>query len=468
MSNTARWSSDRVNFKEYCLLESLRVKEATWGPVEDAAETRRSMADGGSFVRRLVLRAGLIAQRDGLIVYYDRLRQAFLVGLPVLVVLACITGAIAAYGVLGSTGNINVLTAVSALLILNVLSFLAWCLTQCWPTKSKNSNNSLGRLCVGLIKRVVRGPDAGLILGAGLGVLGRHGLLRWVVGGLTHLLWFCATLAALVALLWAFSTQRYGFNWETTLLSPQHFVSVVQGLGALPSLLGFALPDVNLIQRSDGLQPLSAVEQRLWSSWVLGCLVTYGLLPRLLALLFCLTRLGVGLRHWQVDTSMPGFAEQRDRLMPNVERVGIDAHAPSDRVETIQAARVLPDINAPTLVVGIELADSLSWPPIGLPSAWQDAGVVDTRLQRQQLLQRLQAQQAAHLVLVCDAQQTPDRGVIAWLSELRAYGKHCSVVLYSREASDDAERLKAWCYRLEAAGFESEQIFTSFDLLLLR
>lgn len=462
-------STDRLSFKEYCLVESLRVKEATWGPVEDAAETRRSMAKGGSFVQRIVCRAQLIAQREGLDQQYDQIRQLAVLALPLLMLVAVVTGVLAAYGVLGNTGNINVLTAVSALLALNVLSFIGWGISLGWPKKADTSLNPLGRLWLWLTKRFVRGPEAGLMLGAGMNVLGRHGLARWVFGTATHLLWFCATFAAILALLWAFSARRYGFNWETTLLSPEHFVSVVQSLGALPSLLGFSVPDAELIHRSDGLQRLSASEQRLWSGWVLGCLVAYGLLPRLLALLFCGARWLLTLRALHIDTSMPGFAEHRDRLMPMAERVGIDAQAPADRVETVQPVTVRPDINAPTLVVGVELADTKAWPPSALPPAWEDAGVVDSRAQRQQLLQRLQQQQAAHLVLVCDAHQTPDRGVIAWLSELRAYGEQCSVVLYATaQQPDNPERLQSWLYRLEAAGFESEQIFSHFDALLLR
>lgn len=469
MPKTVVPPSDPVGFKDYCLAESLRVKEATWGPIEDAAETRRSIAGGGGFAQRLVQRARLIAQREGLTVYYDRMQQAAAAGLPLLMLLACITGASAAYGVLGGNGSINVLTTVSALLALNVLSLLVWCLSLWWPGRTDAGGSSaLGRLWLWLTKRFVRGPEAGLILGAGVSVLNRQGLTRWVFGAVSHLLWFCATLAALLALLWAFSARRYGFSWETTLLAPQHFVSLVHGLGSIPGLLGFGLPDSELILRSDGLQQLSAEDQRLWSGWVLGCIVTYGLLPRLLALVLCGARLVLGLHRMHIDASMPGFAEHRDRLMPNTEPVGIDAAAPADRVETIQPAVILPDLNAPTLVVGVELARNTSWPPPVLPAAWDVVGVVDSRAQRQQLLQRLQLKQAAHLVLVCDAQQTPDRGVIAWLSELRAYGEHCSVVLITAPNTDNGERLQAWFYRLESAGFESEQIFTNFDALLLR
>src|SRR5690606_20928523 len=130
---------------------------------------------------------------------------------------------------------------------------------------------------------------------------------------------------------------------------------------------------------------------------------------------------------------------------------------------------VIPDTDT-THHEPLSLHDALPilWPPAPLPAEWEDAGIVDSRAERHHVLQRLQSQAVAHVVLVCDVHQTPDRGVIAWLSELAAYGEHCSIVLYATGSSEPAERLQAWLYRLEAAGFKPEQIVTHFDALLLR
>src|SRR3546814_8950143 len=45
----------------------------------------------------------------------------------------------------------------------------------------------------------------------------------------------------LVTLLALLSARRYQFNWETTLLSPDAFVSITSWLGGLPGLLGFTM-----------------------------------------------------------------------------------------------------------------------------------------------------------------------------------------------------------------------------------
>ena len=64
----------------------------------------------------------------------------------------------------------------------------------------------------------------------------RQRLTRWGLGLLVNALWALAMLAALVTLLLLLATRRYGFVWETTLLSGDAFVALTHLLGALPAL----------------------------------------------------------------------------------------------------------------------------------------------------------------------------------------------------------------------------------------
>ncbi|MES1423528.1 DUF2868 domain-containing protein, partial [Vibrio cholerae] len=80
----------------------------------------------------------------------------------------------------------------------------------------------------------------------------------------------------------------YRFIWATTLLAPDTFVGLTQVVGWLPAHLGFPLPDAAMVRASDGVQALGADAQVQWSWWLIGVLVTYGILPRLLAWLACL------------------------------------------------------------------------------------------------------------------------------------------------------------------------------------
>src|SRR3546814_6351231 len=69
------------------------------------------------------------------------------------------------------------------------------------------------------------------------------------------------------------------------------------------------------------------------------------------------------------------------------------------------------------------------WPPTEVPAAVVDLGVVDNRPQRTKLLDYLQAQTPIRMLMICDAQQTPDRGVIALLADLAGMARHSRVAL---------------------------------------
>src|SRR5690606_9861504 len=120
-----------------------------------------------------------------------------------------------------------------------------------------------------------------------LNLLARAGALRWLFGAVSHLLWLTALCAALAALLVALSTASYRFVWATTLLAPDTFVWLTQAIGWLPAHLGFPMPDADVIRASDGAQTVAANAQVRWSWWLIGVLVVYGILPRLLAGALC-------------------------------------------------------------------------------------------------------------------------------------------------------------------------------------
>ena len=95
----------------------------------------------------------------------------------------------------------------------------------------------------------------------------------------------CAALATLLTVL---STASYRFIWATTLLAPDTFVWLTQAIGWLPGVAGFPPPDAATVLASDGVQTLPAAAQVQWSLWLIGVVVVYGVLPRLVAALLCL------------------------------------------------------------------------------------------------------------------------------------------------------------------------------------
>src|SRR3546814_1458865 len=69
-------------------------------------------------------------------------------------------------------------------------------------------------------------------------------------------------------------------------------------------------------------------------------------------------------------------------------------------------------------MAGVELPSDLPWPPVPADDPVVDLGVIDSRAQRQAVLEQLQQNPPSRILIVCDARQTPDRGAIALITEL--------------------------------------------------
>jgi hypothetical protein len=102
---------------------------------------------------------------------------------------------------------------------------------------------------------------------------------------------------------------------------------------------------------------------------------------------------------------------------------------------------------------------------VGLPDTVADLGVVDTRSQRHALLDRLQAQAGARLLLACDGRQTPDRGTIALLADLASLSSRTAVLVLDGASDETTRRNRGstWVQKLSAAGFSSDQIHTDLS-----
>ncbi|MCZ4328788.1 DUF2868 domain-containing protein [Castellaniella denitrificans] len=398
---------------QYWQAEAVRLREAHWGPLEDRAACQAALRGPADLQRRILARAAWLAEHGDL---HERLIQ-WSVGarwaLAVLWLCACLAGIGTAAAVLGAV-EVNLALALLGLLGLHALTFMIW--LAGWLPGLPDAT-ALSRLWLWLTRRLVRGPDAALAAQAFLSLLGRARAWKSAIGLISHGAWTAAFLGAVPTLVLLLSTRRYTFHWETTLLSPEAFVGATRVLGFLPGLLGFPAPDDAQIAASLGPRPLAAGVQADWSLWLIGCVVAWGLLPRLLALSACVLHLRRRLGGLAVDPGLPGWLDLRERLLPTHASLGIDRPAP--------ASEGLADPVAPAAsaggraaVLAYELGPGLAWPPDGLPAGVADLGRCDSREDRARI-RTLLDDPPAHLLFVCDARLTPDRGAAAWLDELR-------------------------------------------------
>jgi len=423
------------------LSETIRLREAHTGPLEDSEANRRAQAQGGDLAQRIQNRAWLLAERDGQVLALRHwLQGARLAGLLLLLV-AIVSGSGLAVAALGDGQRpVNVFWALGSLLGLNLVLLLGWALGL---LLSRDSAGPLGRLWLWLSEKLARDAQAMQLAPALLVLLQRQRLSRWGLGLVVHGFWLMTLVSALVTLLILLATRRYGFVWESTLLNGDTFIAMTQALGRLPAMLGFSLPDAELI-RASGDSALANESARLqWAGWLVGVLLVYGLLPRLGLTLLCLWRWRRGQAALNLDTSLPGYSLLRERLLPSSERLGVCDAAPEHLHQPQAGSGALDSQGA--LLVAVELDDRRPWPPV-LPKGISDAGVIDSREQRRQLLDQLTRFPPARLLIACDPRRSPDRGSLALLGEMARSASSTRVWLLPAQPGEtlDSERLGDW------------------------
>lgn len=423
------------------LCEAIRLREAQGQRLDDREANRHAHAAGGDLAQRIQARALWLARRDGLLEALQHYRHGARLALLVLGLLALLSGAGLALAALGDGQRpVNLFWALGSLLGLNWLLLAAWLLS--WVVASPGAS-SLAHAWRWLSLRGAADARASHLAAALPSLLRPRQLNRWGLGLLSHGLWLLTLSAALLMLLALLSTRRYGFVWETTLLGSETFVSLIENLGALPARLGFSQPDSALIRASGDLALTQESARQAWAGWLLGVFVVFGLLPRLLLALLCFGAWRHGLGRLGLDLTLPAYQLLRHDLQPDSERLGIHDLAPALAQPSAAASQVHSSSGA--LLVAIELDPQRPWPP-SLPNGVADGGVLDSREQRQQLLERLSHTPPARLAIACDPRRSPDRGTLALLGELARSAASTRIWLLPAPAGEplDSARLDDW------------------------
>lgn len=429
------------NLEQLWLTEAIRLREEQAGPLEDLEANRRARQHAGDLPGRIVQRAAWLAERDGLVGALRHWKQGARLALLALLLFAVVSGAGLGFAALGSgLPAVNVFWAVGSLLGVNLLLLLGWVLGL---LSAGSHAAGLGRLWLWLSERLARDAQAVHLGPALVLLLQRRKLNRWALGTLVHGLWLVALLSALVILLLLLATRRYGFVWETTILGADTFVQLTQALGSLPARLGFSVPDETMIRASGDALTSPEGARQAWAGWLVGVLLVYGVLPRLLLAGVCFWRWHSGSRQLSLDLKLPGYSQLRERLMPSSERLGVSDPEPAV-MPSVQVGTAA-DHSEGALLVAIELDSDRPWPP-RLPATVKDAGVLDSRESRNRLLDQLSRYSPARLAIAIDPRRSPDRGSLALVAELARCATLTRVWLLPAPPGQalDAARLGDW------------------------
>ena len=279
---------------------------------------------------------------------------------------------------------------------------------------------------------------------------------KWRFSQITQQLWLLYLSAGLVALMLALMARQYDFVWGTTLLSHESFVKLTSVLGQPLEALGFTTPSEQQVveTRIGAGYTLDADHRYSWAQFLIGALLVFGILPRLLLLLSSRAMLGLVQGQFVLDYYLPYYVRLRQELLPlhgNSEIVDADTAPPEaldgdfSQVHTHTSADQLP---TGVKWIAVELGDDVTW-PLATLTTHQDLGSMVDRVSQERILQRLLDSPGQDIAIAVSAGRPPDRGLKRTVSELKAAASAVWLVLIEKSGRVPTSdtRLTAW-YRL--------------------
>jgi hypothetical protein len=459
-----------TTFERHWLAETLRLHEAEHGGLDDTALLPALQRAASDVETRILLRAERLTQAqhpswiDDMRAWKTQAR--WVIGL--LAALALLSGFFSATSLINTgmydTGGrlVNVVWMLCTLLLPPILTLLAWLFLLALP--GTHGQTLLGQFGVWLQRHLPGQSPARLHVGHALfSLLNHHRLLRWGMGSLSHLLWLIALSAAVLGLLFMLATQQHLFVWETTILPGEVFVNFVTWTGTLPAYFGFTTPSPEVILASGTSHTTqSEFARHAWASWLLGCVIVYGLLPRLLALVFSFWQWKHGLAKLRLDLKQPGLAMLRARLHVETQNIGIIDPAPA----TLHTSTFHPwpsrehSQGTKPILIGLELGEDIPWPPVG-SEKFMVFPRIDSGEDRQRLLAALQKTPPNSLLIVVDTRVSPDRGSLNLINQWAQLTEIPLVWLMqppSVQTGVQIERSNIWRESLREAGWPKDAL----------
>ncbi len=445
-------------FDAHWLAEAIRLREQRDDRLDDAHLLATLRASEGGFEARALTRAQALAEQLGwteaLAAWHANARLATLL----LAALACSSGAALAWTVIGDGSRpVNLVWALLGLLAMHGLSLALWCVGML--RSGGQSGAALGRLWLKLVRRVPSADKVPELPRALANLLPRRGLGRWLFGMLSHGLWAMLLASALLTLLALFSLRRYGFVWETTILSTGTLDAVIAGLDIVPAQLGLGAPATAGL---DGAQP--PADRAAWAQWLMACLLLYGLAPRLALWAWCRYRWRRAAETLFIDLEEPDNLLLRRHLMPEHGAARIADPAPS-AIASAHLPTPVIDATAGAALIGIELAPDVEWPP-PVTRPLSVLARVDSRAERQAVTEQLEAAPPRRLLVAFDARISPDRGSIAQFARFAAHARSSAAWLVLPEGAVP-QRAALWQEALRALGLPASRIVADRATALL-
>lgn len=475
---------EKADFPDQLLAEAVRLHEDAQGfAIDDPQADASAQQVEGDFEKRIITRARALTNAPTLQTAFQQLHTTFGLTIGIALFVALMSGIGVARMALNSVPDgpvMNFFWVLGSVLGVPTLALLIW-LALLWVRPGTMVSNSLAGDFVFLLMRRInqwlhKGPMHVAAAQATASVYARTPVGRWTLSAVSHILWLVFLVGCLLSLLLILSTKQYTFAWETTILSDQSYIILTRALASLPEAVGFTTPSPEQIAAShwmgQGNPPAEAREA--WSGLLIGSLVVYGILPRIILLTVCLFARQQATAKFRLNVTLPGYARLETRLLPASQPLGVvDPDEGKAEFVSLKPTPAPQHLSAaatgPPAIMGFEVSQSTSpWPPSIEGVHWLDLGFVDSRNDRKNTLERVR--HAPHpprvIAVVCSVTLTPDRGTQGFISALQQASSSPVIIILTdgqrlreRGSAGEAEqRLRDWRELAMQAQISEEQV----------
>ena len=451
--------ADLVRIEQLRKIESGKAEDLSYASIKDMQGHATSDFNYLDFIHRLATRAKHLIQDNAL---EDRLRQPqqqFVRVSRICLVVAAILGGLAASQAVSESSILNIYWLLAVLLGFNTISLLLW-ISGITLNLQSLSSGIAAQLASWLPYREKKTPTiASLASRAWWESCLTGGVGKWRISVLTHKFWLTYLTAGMGLLILRMLAKQYNFIWGTTLLPDSSLPRLTHILGTPLEAMGLKIPDdPQTVASRIGAGKQDAETRGAWANFLIGSLLIYGILPRLLLLSLSLVMQKWSEYRFKLDLYLPYYIELRQRLMARELKAKVIDADPNAGIKPAEVARPPENVSIPAnaQAFGIELDQATLWPE----SVTCRLNIIDQQSHDEAIA--LIKNVKGPLLLGVAAHRLPDRGVQRLIKELvdSTAEKPWLILLTKPSAPVASAREFAWFRLAEACSIPAEHVIT--------
>lgn len=460
MSANKHTFSDLVRIEQLREIETQGEQELSYAAIADLAQPTTGEFKYSDFLQRLTRRSKRLIEDNALTEALQQPQKKFTIARLICLIIAALLGALAAYHAISNAATLNIYWLLMVLLGFNLLSIVIW---LCGITFNLQSliTGIAAQLASWLPFRKQKDHSTDAIAARSWRTRCLSGTVgKWRISTFTHQFWLVYLAAGIGVLVLLMMAKQYNFVWGTTLLPDNSLPQLTKYLGTPLQYAGIDIPnDPQITASRSGTGTQNAETRTAWANFLIGVLLLYGLLPRLILLIF-----SIGMSFWaernaKLDLYLPYYISLRQRLIANNTAARVIDADPLQKTQapTHTTAPKNHTLPADAQAIGIELSSQVIWPQY--VTAQQN--IVDQQSFADTI--RLIKKQNNPLLIGVALHRLPDRGVQRMIGELTgSTGQPCWLILLQQKSSRaiPESRELAWFRLAEACNIPAEQVIT--------